>query len=86
MVPSSGASGRFGHGGRTVEGGGLLPAGHLEDHRGGPASGRDAQFRYINDQVTAYLADGQPVISVDAKKKETLGNYAVTGRERSRSY
>lgn len=32
---------------------------------------RDAQFRYINDQATAYLADGQPVISVDAKKKES---------------
>lgn len=42
---------------------------------------RDAQFRYINDQVTACLADGQPVISVDAKKKETLGRYAVIGRE-----
>ncbi len=42
---------------------------------------RDAQFRYINDQATAYLADGQPVISVDAKKKETLGEYAVAGRE-----
>ncbi len=41
---------------------------------------RDAQFRYINAQVTAYLADGQPVISVDAKKKETLGNYAVSRR------
>lgn len=42
---------------------------------------REAQFRYINDQVTAYRADGQPVISVDAKKKETLGNHAVIGRE-----
>jgi hypothetical protein len=42
---------------------------------------RDAQFRYINDLVTACLADGQPVISVDAKKKETLGRYAVIGRE-----
>lgn len=42
---------------------------------------RDAQFHYINDQVKAYLADGQPVISVDAKKKETLGNYAVIGSE-----
>jgi hypothetical protein len=42
---------------------------------------RDAQFRYINDQVTACLADGQPVISVDAKKKETLGRYAVIGQE-----
>ncbi|MFD7015266.1 ISAzo13 family transposase [Streptomyces sp. NPDC059928] len=42
---------------------------------------RDAQFHYINDQVTTYLADGQPVISVDTKKKETLGEYAVAGRE-----
>lgn len=42
---------------------------------------RDAQFHYINDQVKAYLADGQPVISVDTKKKETLGQYAVAGRE-----
>lgn len=42
---------------------------------------RDAQFHYINDQVKTYLADGQPVISVDAKKKETLGEYAVAGRE-----
>ncbi|WP_371674224.1 ISAzo13 family transposase [Streptomyces sp. NBC_00289] len=67
--------------GLTAEGGGVLPAGHLEDHRGSPAPGQDAQFRYINDQVTAYLADGQPVISVDAKKKETLGSYAVIGRE-----
>jgi transposase len=31
---------------------------------------RDAQFRYINDAATARIAAGQPVISVDAKKKE----------------
>lgn len=43
--------------------------------------GRDAQFHYINDQVKAYLADGQPVVSVDAKKKEALGNYAFIGSE-----
>ncbi len=30
---------------------------------------RDAQFRYLNDQVTAFLAAGMPVISVDTKKK-----------------
>lgn len=41
---------------------------------------RDAQFRHINNQVTAYLADGRPVISTDAKKKETLGSYAAIGR------
>jgi hypothetical protein len=42
---------------------------------------RDAQFGYINDQATAYLAAGQPVISVDAKKKELVGQFANTGVE-----
>jgi len=42
---------------------------------------RDAQFRYINDKVTAALAAGEPVISVDAKKKELIGHYASKGRE-----
>jgi hypothetical protein len=34
---------------------------------------RDAQFRYINDQVRRFLAAGDPVISVDTKKKELVG-------------
>jgi hypothetical protein len=42
---------------------------------------RDGQFRYLNDQVTAQLESGQPVISVDTKKKELLGNYANGGRD-----
>jgi Rhodopirellula transposase DDE domain len=42
---------------------------------------RDAQFRYINNQVKEFVADGQPVVSVDTKKKEVLGEYAVGGRE-----
>jgi hypothetical protein len=42
---------------------------------------RNAQFHYINDQVKAFLADGQPVVSVDAKKKETRGDFAVIGSE-----
>ena len=42
---------------------------------------RDAQFGYINAQVKEYTGAGQPVISVDAKKKEVLGEYAVIGRE-----
>jgi len=41
---------------------------------------RDGQFRYISGQVTAHLAAGQPVISVDAKKKELAGAYANKGR------
>ncbi len=36
---------------------------------------RDAQFRYINNQVKKALATGTPVISVDTKKKELIGNY-----------
>src|SRR5260370_36697740 len=42
---------------------------------------RDALFRYISGQVAAHLADGQPVISVDAKKKEKVGNFASNGAE-----
>ena len=42
---------------------------------------RDAQFRYIARRVAAALAAGEPVISVDAKKKELIGRYARAGRE-----
>jgi hypothetical protein len=41
---------------------------------------RDAQFRYLGAQVSKRIAAGQPVISVDAKKKELIGQYASTGR------
>jgi hypothetical protein len=42
---------------------------------------RDAQFRYIAAQAKEHMAAGQPVISVDAKKKEQVGNFAQPGRE-----
>jgi hypothetical protein len=42
---------------------------------------RDAQFRYLNEQVTAFLVAGLPVISVDTKKKENVGAYKNGGRE-----
>ncbi len=41
---------------------------------------RDGQFRYINEQARARAAAGDPVISVDTKKKEQVGQYANTGR------
>jgi len=41
---------------------------------------RDAQFRYINRQVKAWLGTGDPVISVDAKKKELVGPFKNGGR------
>jgi predicted nucleic acid-binding protein len=42
---------------------------------------RDGQFRYLNEQARRQLADSQPVISVDTKKKEVVGNLANKGRE-----
>jgi len=42
---------------------------------------RDAQFRYINDRAGEHLAAGEPVISVDCKKKELVGDYANGGAE-----
>ena len=42
---------------------------------------RDAQFRYINDLVTWCLAAGIPVISIDCKKKELVGNFRNGGAE-----
>ena len=46
---------------------------------------RDAQFRYIDEVVKAALAAKQPVISVDTKKKELVGNFKAVGRERTRT-
>jgi len=42
---------------------------------------RNAQFEYLNDQVDAFQARGAPVISVDTKKKELVGDYTNAGRE-----
>jgi DDE family transposase len=42
---------------------------------------RDAQFRYINRTSGRFIAEGAPVISVDTKKKELVGQYANAGRE-----
>jgi len=41
---------------------------------------RDAQFQYINEQVRRALAAHRPVISVDTKKKELIGNYKNQGQ------
>ncbi len=47
-----------------------------EDH-----SDRDAQFRHINRAVKEALRTGEPVISVDTKKKELIGHYQNQGRQ-----
>ena len=48
---------------------------------GGSHPDRNAQFEYINAQVAALQQRGQPVISVDTKKKERIGDFKNGGRE-----
>jgi len=42
---------------------------------------RDTQFQYVNDQAVDFLKADEPVISVDTKKKELVGNFKNAGRE-----
>ena len=57
----------------------------LQSHRkrdeGKSHADRDAQFGHINEQVLSFQKAGQPVISVDTKKKELVGKYRNSGRE-----
>ena len=46
---------------------------------------RDAQFRHINGEVKRAMREGTPVISVDTKKKELVGNYVNAGRQWNRA-
>lgn len=48
---------------------------------GKPHPDRDTQFRYINEASKAFLEAGDPVISVDCKKKENIGNFKNNGAE-----
>lgn len=41
---------------------------------------REKQFRYLEEQKRAFLTAGEPVISVDTKKKELIGNFANAGQ------
>ena len=42
---------------------------------------RDAQFQFLNTQVQAAIKAGQPVVSVDTKKKELVGDFKNAGQE-----
>ena len=55
--------------------------GNRKTEEGDDHPDRDAQFAYINEQVRKALAGKRPVISVDTKKKEILGNYLNKGRQ-----
>jgi hypothetical protein len=67
--------------GRLLRESGFSLQGTAKTLEGAQHPDRDAQFRYINEQVKAHQAADEPVISVDAKKKEQLGRLPATGRE-----
>jgi hypothetical protein len=54
--------------------------GNRKTEEGDDHPDRDAQFQHLNAQVRKALAHGRPVISVDTKKKELIGNYQNKGR------
>jgi hypothetical protein len=55
--------------------------GNRKTEEGADHPDRDAQFRHISAEVKKYLREGLPVISVDTKKKELIGNYENKGRQ-----
>jgi Rhodopirellula transposase DDE domain len=55
--------------------------GNAKTIEGSQAPDRDAQFRYLNEQVREHRDAGEPAVSVDTKKKELVGNYRNGGRE-----
>ena len=55
--------------------------GNRKTREGGSHPDRDAQFHYINEQVLRFQRRAQPVVSVDTKKKELVGQYKNAGRE-----
>ena len=66
---------------RMLAGLGFSLQGNAKVSEGAQHEDRDAQFGYLNEQVAAFLTAGQPVISVDAKKKENVGDFKNGGRE-----
>lgn len=66
--------------GRLLKGRGFSLQANVKTKEGGSAPERDAQFRYINEQAKKFTAQSDPVISVDAKKKENVGEFKNPGR------
>jgi transposase len=67
--------------GRLLRGAGFSLQANAKTLEGAQHPDRDAQFRYINERVKDHQAGGEPVISVDTKKREQLGRLPMAGRE-----
>ncbi len=66
--------------GRCLEEMGYTLQANAKTREGTPHPDRDAQFRYLNRQVKTFRRSGDPVISVDTKKKELVGAFKNGGR------
>ncbi len=66
---------------RMLQGMGFSLQGNAKVIEGNQHGDRDAQFRYLAGRVGEHVAAGQPVVSVDTKKKELVGEFKNGGRE-----
>ena len=67
--------------GKLLEKTGFTLQSNKKSHEGGNHTDRDEQFAHIAKTAQAFMEQEQPVISVDAKKKELVGNFKNNGRE-----
>ncbi len=66
---------------RELQGMGFSLQANKKTKEGSDHPDRDEQFNFINSKVEEFLEVGEPVISVDTKKKENIGNYKNNGEE-----
>jgi len=87
LVKIAGALAAMGHevsdstAGKLLKGLGYRLHANVKTREGSGHPDRDAQFTEINQTAGAALAAGQPVISVDTKKRELVGDFKAVGRE-----
>lgn len=67
--------------GRVIKQLGYSLQANIKSKESGNSEDRDSQFRYINEQVKIFEKKNMPVISVDTKKKELVGNFKNNGKK-----
>ena len=67
--------------GRVIKKLGYSLQANIKSKESGSSEERDSQFRYINETVKIFAKKNMPIISVDAKKKELVGNFKNNGRK-----
>ena len=67
--------------GRIIKQLGYSLQSNIKSKESGSSEERDSQFRYINETVKIFAKKNMPVISVDAKKKELVGNFKNNGKK-----